>query len=143
MSLAAAVPPRENGGHNEMWKQIASLSDQKVRSALGARFESFVDEAFQIVRWSGMVALADYLARRYPDPWLAILYWLLAALLFGYVASRFLLRPEIRIFASDAPVWKRLLQSAANFFLCIGVFIGVLAAIHAVAEGIVEDRFVR
>jgi Kef-type K+ transport system membrane component KefB len=124
-----------------MWAAFAKITDQDFRSALGRRFEAFIDEAFQVIRWTGMVALADYLARRHPDPWLTIIYWVLAAMLFGYIASRLLLRPEIRFVAPDAPVGLRLAQSAFNFLICIVAFVAVLAAVHAAIDGMVEDRF--
>lgn len=123
-----------------MWNQIARLAEQEVRSAIGLRFEAFVDEAFQIMRWSGMVAVADYLARLYPNPWLRLLYWILATLLFGYIASRFLLRPEVRIFARGAPRWQRLVQSGVNFFLCVIVFSAVLWLIGAMTQTIADQR---
>lgn len=126
-----------------MWYRLERLTDQNVRRAIGVRFEAFVDEAFQVVRWSAMVGLAQYLATRRPGPLFDLLYWVLAILLFSYIASRFLLRPEIRIFPDDAPRWQRLIQSAANFFLCIVVFLAVLRGIAAVTDGIAKYRFAR
>lgn len=123
-----------------MWSQLARLTDQRVRSAIGLRFEVFVDEAFQVMRWSGMVAVADYLTRSYPSVLLRMLYWILAALLFGYIASRFLLRPEVRIFARGAPRWQRLVQSSVNFFVCVILFAAVLWLIGATTQTIAEQR---
>jgi len=124
-----------------MWERIARLTDQNVRHAIGLRFEAFVDEAFQVVRWSAIVGLGQFLATRYPIPLFGLLYWGLAILLFGYVASRFLLRPEVRLFPDDAPRWQQLMQSAVNFLLCIVVFLALLWAIAAVTNGIAEYRF--
>ena len=126
-----------------MWEWLHRMTEQEVRYAIGARFEAFVDEAFQVVRWTGMVALADYLARRYPDPYLSAAYWILAALLFGYVASRFLLRPELKLFGPDAPRWQRLVQSAANFVVCVVVFIAILAMIGAITERMTQQQLGR
>lgn len=124
-----------------MWDRIERLTDQNVRQTIGRRFEAFVDEAFQVVRWSAMVGLAQFLAIRHPGPLFGLLYWVLAILLFGYIASRFLLRPEIRIFPDDAPRWQRLVQSAVNFLLCVVVFLALLWGIAAVTDGIAEYRF--
>lgn len=126
-----------------MWNRIERLTDQNVRHAIGLRFEAFVDEAFQVVRWSAYVALVQFLATRYPGLLFTFLYWILAALLFGYIASRFLLRPEIRIFPDDAMRWQRLVQSAVNFLLCVVVFLVLLWGIAAVTDGIAEYRFAR
>lgn len=124
-----------------MWARIERLTDQNVRQALGLRFEAFVDEAFQVVRWSAMVGLVQFLEIRHPGPLFGLLHWALAILLFGYIASRFLLRPEIRLFPDDAPRWQRLLQSAVNFLLCVVVFLALLWAIAAVTDGIAEYWF--
>jgi hypothetical protein len=126
-----------------MWKRIERLTDQNVRHAIGLRFEAFVDEAFQVVRWSAIVGLAEFLSTRYPGLLFDLLYWVLGALLFGYLASRFLLRPEIRIFPEDATRWQRLVQSAVNFLLCVVVFLTLLWGIAAVTDGIAQYRFVR
>lgn len=126
-----------------MWKRIERLTDQTVRHAIGLRFEAFVDEVFQVVRWSAYVALAQFLATRYPGLLFTFLYWILAALLFGYIASRFLLRPEIRIVPDDATRWQRLVQSAVNFLLCVVVFLALLWGIAAVTDGLAQYRFAR
>lgn len=126
-----------------MLQWLHRLTEQDVRYAVGARFEAFVDEAFQVVRWAGMVAVADYLARRYPDPYLSAVYWILAALLFGYVASRFLLRPEISLFGPGATRWQRLLQSAVNFLVCVVAFGAVLATIGTITERMTEQQLGR
>ncbi|KGB53586.1 hypothetical protein FG91_02575 [Sphingopyxis sp. LC81] len=123
-----------------MWERIARLTDQNVRGAIGLRFEAFVDEAFQLVRWSAIVGFAQFLATRYPIPLFNLLHWGLAILLFGYIASRFLLRPEVRLFADTAPRWQKIVQSAVNFLLCIVVFLALLWAIAAVTNGIAEYR---
>ncbi|ABF54387.1 hypothetical protein [Sphingopyxis alaskensis] len=124
-----------------MRETIAKLADQNVRRAIGLHFEAFVNDAFQVVRWSAMVGFAQFLAARYPKPLFSLLYWCLASLLFGYIASRFLLRPEIRIFPTGASRWQRFVQSAFNFLLCIVLFLGLLSAIAAVTNGIAEHRF--
>lgn len=123
-----------------MWLGIERFTDQNVRHAAGLRFEAFVDEAFQVVRWSAIVGFARFLEIRYPGPLFAILYWVLAALLFGYLASRFLLRPEIRLFSADATRWQRLIQSVFNFLLCVVAFLAVLWGIAAVVGHLADYR---
>lgn len=126
-----------------MWNWINRLTDQSVRRAVGERFEAFVDEAFQVVRWSAIVGFAQFLAVRSPGPLFTLLYWVLAALLFGYLASRFLLRPEVQLFPEDAPRWQQLVQSSVNFLICIVVFLAVLWGIAVVVSGLADYRLTR
>ncbi len=123
-----------------IWNVLEQLTDQKVREKIGARFERFVEEAFQIVRWSIIVGFAQFLAVRFPGHIFGALYVFLAFLLFGYIASRFLLRPEIRLFPENASRTQRLVQSAINFLVCVIAFFAVLWGIRAVVLGLTEYR---
>ncbi|MGX1500781.1 Kef-type K+ transport system membrane component KefB [Labrenzia sp. MBR-25] len=123
-----------------IWNVLERLTEQEVREKIGEHFERFVEEAFQIVRWSIIVGFAQFLAIRYPGHIFEALYVFLAFLLFGYVASRFLLRPEIRIFPKNASRRQRIVQSAINFLLCVIAVIAVLWGIRAVVFGLTEYR---
>lgn len=124
-----------------MWERLERLSDQNVRRSIGLRFEALVDESFQVVRWAAIVGLAQFLVTRYPGLLFGLVYWVLAALLFGYLASRFLLRPEIRLFPDDASRGQRLVQSAVNFLICVVLFVAVLWGIAMMVDGIADYRF--
>jgi len=84
---------------------LARLSDETFRADLGRRFESVTDEAFSVVRWTLMVGLARYLSVQGNSIWLDVIHWVMSLMLFGYLASRFLLRPEIPIFANRDAFW--------------------------------------
>ena len=114
-----------------MPRLIDKLADQQWRHGMGRRFEAMTDEIFQVIRWVLVVGLADYLAQNHDTIILKLTYWALAALLFGYIASRFLLRPEIPFLGNPQGRAARLAQSALNFLLCVGVF---AVTLHAVSE---------
>ena len=78
-----------------MTQLIDKLADQAWRYDMGRRFEALADEVFQVIRWVLVVGFASYLAKAHDEILFSVTYWLLSALLFGYIASRFLLRPEI------------------------------------------------
>ncbi|PKP84108.1 MAG: hypothetical protein CVT80_09995 [Alphaproteobacteria bacterium HGW-Alphaproteobacteria-2] len=122
-----------------MWHLLERLGDRVWRARLGARIEALTDEVFQVLRWVLMVAFARYLSLSHPGWLLDALYWGLAALLFGYLAARLLLRPELPLFAPDRR-WKRLAQSAANLLLCVGIFTALLWGVEAVTGAVVSDR---
>jgi hypothetical protein len=107
---------------------------------MGRRFEALTDEIFQVIRWVLVVGFASYLARTNDQPIILVTYWILSALLFGYIASRFLLRPEIAFLGNPAGRLGRLLQSALNFLLCIVVFGLTLWAISTLTEVIAQYR---
>ena len=119
---------------------IDKLADQNWRYAMGRRFEALTDEIFQVIRWVLVVGFASYLARTNDQPIILVTYWGLSALLFGYIASRFLLRPEIAFLGNPAGRFGRLAQSALNFLLCIVVFGLTLWAISALPEVIAQYR---
>ncbi|MBE0454968.1 MAG: hypothetical protein IBX58_14965 [Roseovarius sp.] len=116
------------------------LTDQAWRYAMGRRFEAVTDEIFQVIRWVLVVGFASYLARAHDILILHVTYWALSALLFGYIASRFLLRPEIGFLGNPEGRLARLAQSALNFLLCVVVFGLTLYAVNALTGAIAEYR---
>ncbi|MET4102439.1 hypothetical protein ABIE58_001873 [Roseovarius sp. MBR-78] len=123
-----------------MSRLIDKLTDQDWRNGIGRRFEAVTDEIFQVIRWVLVVGFASYLSRAHDILILRVTYWVLAALLFGYIASRFLLRPEIAFLGNPQGRWARLAQSALNFGLCVGVFALTLYAVSALTQAIAEYR---
>jgi len=123
-----------------MSRMIDKLTDQTWRHAMGRRFEALTDEVFQVIRWVLVVGLADYLARSHGALILTLTYWALSALLFGYIASRFLLRPEIPFLGNPAGRTGRLVQSGLNFLLCVGVFALTLYAVSHLTAAIAAWR---
>jgi len=117
------------------WK-LDKLTDQSVRHAMGRRFEILTDEVFNVVRWSVLVGFSQFLARKFPAPVFELIYYVLAAFLFGYLASRFLLRPEIPLVPNPEKRWQRLLQSALNFLICVGAFLVVVVGINMVEDAV-------
>jgi hypothetical protein len=120
-----------------------NLTNQAWRHAMGRRFEAVTDEIFQVIRWVLVVGFASYLSRAHDMMILRITYWVLAGLLFGYIASRFLLRPEIAFLGNPQGRAGRLLQSALNFLLCVVVFGLTLYAVSALTGAIAEYRGAR
>ncbi|GAW36584.1 hypothetical protein RA2_03657 [Roseovarius sp. A-2] len=123
-----------------MSRIIDTLTDQKWRYRMGRRFEAMTDEIFQVIRWVLMVGFADYLAHLRDSLILDLTYWGLSALLFGYIASRFLLRPEIPFLGHPVGRLARFAQSGLNFLLCIVVFAIVLCIIANLTETIATHR---
>jgi predicted cobalt transporter CbtA len=124
-----------------MKRLSANITDQAWRHRMGRRFEAFTEEAFHVIRWSLMVGLARYLSVTAHGRAYDVIHWALAALLFGYIASRLLLRPEIPLVPEAAPTWQRLLQSAVNFLVCVGAFAILLWGINTLADGVAHYRF--
>lgn len=116
------------------------LTDQAWRHAMGRRFEAFTDEVFQVIRWVLVVGLASYLAKSHEAMIIKVTYWVLSTLLFGYIASRFLLRPEIAFLGNPRNRAARLVQSALNFLVCIVIFGITLYAVSAMTEAVVTYR---
>ncbi len=120
---------------------LARITDQDWRYKMGRRFEAFTEEAFHVIRWSLVVGLARYLSLHAPGWQFALIHWILSALLFGYIASRLLLRPEIEIFPGTRSFWCKLLQSTFNFLICVGAFLVLMWGINELAEGVAHYRF--
>jgi len=123
-----------------MTRMIDNLADQTWRHAMGRRFERVADEVFQVIRWVVVVGFASYLARTHDALIMTLTYWVLSALLFGYIASRFLLRPEIAFLGNPSGRAARFVQTALNFALCVGVFALTLYAVSVMTEAVVEYR---
>lgn len=117
------------------WR-IEKLADQSVRHALGRRFEALTDEVFNVVRWTVLVGFSQFLATTFPALVFDVIYYVLTAFLFGYLASRFLLRPEIRLVPDPEKRWQRLIQSGLNFLICVGAFLIVVAGIDMVVDAV-------
>lgn len=116
------------------------ITDQAWRHGMGRRFEALADEIFQVIRWVLVVGFASYLSKAHDLLILHVTYWVLSMLLFGYIASRFLLRPEIAFLGNPEGRAARLAQSALNFVLCFGVFALTLYAVSEMANAIATYR---
>ena len=123
-----------------MARWIDNLSDANWRHAMGRRFESLTEEVFHVVRWATLVGFVRFLEAEFPNPGFTLARWVLSLLLFGYLASRFLLRPEIQLFPKSAPLVLRLVQHMLNFVLCVVVFALVLWAIYTLTDTIAQYR---
>ncbi|WP_282025422.1 hypothetical protein [Limimaricola cinnabarinus] len=118
------------------------ISDDGARRAFGARLETGVSEAFTVLRWALLVGLARLAAMETGLWGFRALHWGLSALLFAYLASIFLLRPEIAIFANTDTRRKRLIQTAVNHAVCMAAFMAAMIGIDALADAAAEMRFV-
>jgi Kef-type K+ transport system membrane component KefB len=119
---------------------IDKLSDEATRTALGRRFEAVTDEVFTVVRWAVVVGLARYLSLQSASIWYDILHWAMSAMLLGYLASRFLLRPEVPIFARRDRRWKRILQTVVNIVACMLAFMAVMMLLDRLVDGLMQYR---
>lgn len=119
---------------------LETMANKKARARIGARIEILTDESFQLIRWTLIVGFARYLSEAFPQRIFDLLYWGLAGLLFAYLVSRFLLRPEIRIIPNPAKRWQRLLQTLANMMICIVVFALVLWGLGQLTGAIADYR---
>jgi len=119
---------------------LVKISDETFRTDLGRRFESVTDEAFSVVRWTLMVGLARYLSVQGTSIWLDVIHWVMSLMLFGYLASRFLLRPEIPIFANRDTFWKRIAQTVLNYALCMAAFMAVMWGLNHLVAAIADYR---
>lgn len=120
---------------------ITRLSDENARTALGHRFEALADEAFNVVRWTVVVGFARFLSTQTGGIWFSVIHWALAGLLLAYIASRFLLRPEVPVFARTDTRWKRIVQTVLNILLCMAAFILVMLALEILVDAIATYRF--
>lgn len=124
-----------------MTSWIDRLSDEASRTSLGIRFETATGEVFNVLRWSFVVGFARFLTLTAPSIWFDAIYWTTSAMLFAYLASRFLLRPEVRIFVARDRRWKRVLQSVVNYALCMIAFVLVMWTLNHLVEGMARYRF--
>lgn len=121
---------------------IDRISDDALRRAFGIRLEAAVAETFTVLRWGLLVGLARVVAIETGMLGFRALHWFLSALLFGYLASIFLLRPEIPIFANADTRRKRLIQTGVNHAVCMAAFMAAMMGIDALANAAAEMRFV-
>ena len=124
-----------------MTSWLDKLSDETYRTALGHRFEAVTDEAFNVLRWTVVVGFARFLALEASSIWFDVIHWATSAMLFGYLASRFLMRPELPLFAQLDRRWKRLTQTVVNYALCMLAFMLVMWVLNQLVEGIARYRF--
>lgn len=123
-----------------MHKLLDQMRDQETRTRMGHKFEALTNEVFQVIRWVLIVGFANFLANTTPLVILDLLYWMLATLLVAYIASRFLLRPEIRLVPHPERRWQGRLQSALNLAFCLGLCALVLWAIHLLTQAVAAYR---
>jgi len=64
----------------------------------------------------------------------------LAGFLFAWLASRFLLRPEVAFFGPAPAGWRRWAQTALNFLLCVGIFGLVLWGVNVLVGALGAAR---
>ncbi len=79
----------------------------------------------------------------FPSIGFSITHWVLLFFLFAYIASRFLLRPEIRLISPTAPKWQRFAQSFLNLMLCFVVLALVLWGIEVLTTSVADYRAIR
>jgi len=125
-----------------MTRFVDLLSDEPTRTALGRRFEAATEEAFHVLRWTIVVGFARFLSLNAASVWFDVIHWATSGLLFGYLASRFLLRPEVPIFADRDRRWKRVVQTALNLVICMAAFVLVMTVVDRLVDGIAQYRFV-
>ncbi|PWE33318.1 hypothetical protein DDZ14_05930 [Maritimibacter sp. 55A14] len=123
-----------------MLRWLDLMTDQDRRARLGRFIEELTDEVFQVIRWVIVVGFVRFLADSYGAPVLEALYWALAALLFAYLAARFLLRPELRVVPNPARRWQRLLQSLVNLVVCVLAFLAVLWLVETLSQIVAQQR---
>ncbi|RMH41205.1 MAG: hypothetical protein D6688_11780 [Alphaproteobacteria bacterium] len=120
---------------------LEKMADPAFRERLGRRFEKLADEVFHVIRWAMIVGFVQFLEYRHPGPGFTVLRWILSVFLFGYIASRFLLRPELRFVPDDAGPAARAAQTLANIILCIVAAAAVLWIVGRFAEAVANYRF--
>ncbi len=123
-----------------MLNMLEKMSDKDLRARIGARIETLTEEAFQLIRWAFIVGFARYLSDSFPQRIFDLLYWGLASLLFAYLVSRFLLRPELRVMPNPGKRWQRILQSIFNLMICILAFALALWGIGQLTGAISQYR---
>ena len=79
-------------------------------------------DIFNLVRWITIVGVTRFLWVDTGQVVFAVLYWILAATLFGYLAAQFLLRTDIVLFDPTDKWWKTFANHAVNFMICVVAF---------------------
>lgn len=73
--------------------------------------------------------------------WFDVIHWSAGAPLFDALASRFLLRTEVPVFASLDRRWKRRIQTVVNLGLCLLAFVLAMWLIEHLVDGVARYRF--
>lgn len=123
-----------------MLRLVDFLADTENRQKLGRAFERQAREVFDVVRWISMVGFARYLEIQTNMAGFLALRWVLTLFLFGYIFSRFLLRPDIKVFSDPAKPWQRSIQFLVNMFACIVVFLAVVWSANSLADAVAAYR---
>ena len=126
-----------------MTQILERMSDPRWREAMGRRFEALTDEVFHVVRWAMIVGFMRYLETLYHAPAFTVARWVLSFFLFGYIASRFLLRPEIRLFPNTTNPALIALRHVVNFAVCFIVFALVLRGVGILSDAAGAFRTLR
>lgn len=137
MHLDTPAPGDEIDG---MANWFDSLRDEQTRTRIGHRFEALADEVFQVFRWILLVGFAAYVADSYPNPVLDAIHWGLAGLLFAALASRLLLRPEIRLVPNPGKLWQARLQTLLNMVICAAIFLLVMWGVQQMTDAAAKYR---
>ena len=126
-----------------MGKWLETMTDAAWRERMGRRFEGLTDEVFHVVRWATIVGFVRYLEVEYGAVQFTVTRWVLSFFLFGYIASRFLLRPELDLFPGTRSQLLLALRLMVNFAICFLVFGLVLWAIDALSAAVANYRALR
>jgi hypothetical protein len=119
---------------------IDQLRDDETRTRLGRRFEALADEVFQVTRWILIVGFVSFLAKETALWVFDVLNWGLTALLFAYIASRFLLRPEIRLVPHPERRVQARVQTILNMMLCLALCMCVLWGVQHLTDAVTVYR---
>jgi|SRR6056297_2294767 len=119
---------------------IDQLRDDETRTRLGRRFEALADEVFQVTRWILIVGFVSFLAKETGLWVFDVLNWGLTALLFAYIASRFLLRPEIRLVPHPERRVQARVQTILNLMLCLALCMCVLWGVQHLTDAVTVYR---
>lgn len=117
------------------------LADENARTALGRRLERLTEEIFNVLRWGFMVGVTRFLSLEGASPWFTVIHWAMSAMLFAYLASLFLLRPEVPVFANPDKPWKRRTQTLVNLGLCLAAFVLATLGLNHLVDGAAQYRF--
>jgi hypothetical protein len=123
-----------------MTSLLDQLRSEDRRTRLGHRFEAVADEVFQVVRWILIVGFVSFLADETTLWVFDVIYWGLTGLLFASIASRFLLRPEIRLVPHPERLTQARVQTILNLMLCLALCMVVLWGVHHLTDAVAVYR---
>ncbi len=119
---------------------IDQLRKEDTRTRLGRRFEALADEVFQVIRWILIVGFVSFLAKATALWIFDMLTWGLTGLLFAAIASRFLLRPEIRLVPHPERLMQARVQTILNLLLCFALCMVVLWGVQHLTDAVATYR---